>query len=181
MHFASPVKGRELECCKCSPRHLDDELPALCFAFCSGWRLVQSRAAHWPPAHHCGVWLNGPFPMLRAVGLSHTQFWWQHSGQPPGNVSGTTPQPTLDSLSLQAPPYPHQEPGSLSLQACLPRLMSNLPPSPMNPTPEIASSRASPLSPAAACLHPGLHRFLPRPLEPPSLPSLRHWHIFPKM
>lgn len=29
MHFASPVKGRDLECCKCSLRHLDDELPAL--------------------------------------------------------------------------------------------------------------------------------------------------------
>lgn len=66
MHFASPVKGRDLECCKYSPRHLDDELPALHFTFCRGWRLVQSHAAHWPHARHCGVWLSRPFPVLKS-------------------------------------------------------------------------------------------------------------------
>lgn len=37
MHFASPVQGRDLKCCKCSPGHLSDELLAMHFAEGGGW------------------------------------------------------------------------------------------------------------------------------------------------
>lgn len=141
------------------------------FALCI-LRRVGLKQSH---THRCGVWLSWPFPMLKscssvlvtglrcAHGKCEQDPTLAHSGFPAS--PGTTFPPGQEPSSV----LPHL-PSSPHVQV----LKS---PSPMNPVPKIASS----IHTHCSRLHPGLRRFLLGPLEPPSLPSLSHRHLSPKM